>query len=149
MDLLNTIESDLKESLKSKDSLKAETLRMIKSDIMYEKTKKNEDLTNEKVLEIVTRASKKRKESIKEYNKANRSDLAQKEEKELEIIQKYLPEQLSESEVEAIIDEKLKVIENLTKNDFGKVMGMLMKDLKGKVDGNIVRQLINKKFENL
>ena len=118
MELLKKIENDMKDALKSDNKIVSSTLRMLKSDIMYEKTKGSKDLTDEKVLEIVTRAAKKRKESINEYEKASRNDLAEKEKQELEVIKKYLPEQLSEEDISKYIDEKLEELGDVSKSNF-------------------------------
>lgn len=149
MTILATIESDLKDAIKSKNELLSSTLRMLKSDIMYEKTKGAEDLTDEKIIEVLTRSAKRRKEAITEYEKAGRNDLADKEKKELEIIMKYLPQQMSESEIVSYIDKIIASMGTVTKNDMGKVMGQVMKDLKGKADGQRVKQIVQNKLENL
>lgn len=149
MAILATIESDLKDAIKSKNELLSSTLRMLKSDIMYEKTKGAEDLTDEKIIEVLTRSAKRRKEAITEYEKAGRNDLADKEKKELEIIMKYLPQQMSESEIVSYIDKIIASMGTVTKNDMGKVMGQVMKDLKGKADGQRVKQIVQNKLENL
>jgi uncharacterized protein len=148
MDTFKKIEQDLKEALKKSDGITTGTLRMLKSDIMYEKTKSNQDLTEDFVIEIITRAAKRRKESIEEFTKAKRSDLADTEAKELEIIRLYLPEQLSDGKISEIIDQKIEALGNITEKDFGKIMGMLMKELKGKADGNSVKQILSKKLKN-
>jgi hypothetical protein len=148
MELLEQIEQDLKESIKSKDEELMRTLRMLKSDIMYEKTKGSGDLPEEKVLEVVKRAAKRRKESIEEFTKAGRSDLADKEYAELAIIERYLPKQLDAVEIEKAIDEKLKSLGEVSKKDFGKIMGMLMKEFKGQADGVLVKEILTKKMEN-
>lgn len=149
MTILAIIESDLKDAIKSKNELLSSTLRMLKSDIMYEKTKGTEDLTDEKIIEVLTRSVKRRKEAITEYEKAGRNDLADKEKKELEIIMKYLPQQMSESEIASYIDKIITSMGTITKKDIGKVMGQVMKDLKGKADGQLVKQIVQNKLENL
>ncbi|MGQ9843825.1 MAG: GatB/YqeY domain-containing protein [Spirochaetota bacterium] len=149
MTILSIIESDLKDAIKSKNELLSSTLRMLKSDIMYEKTKGTEDLTDEKIIEVLTRSAKRRKEAITEYEKAGRNDLADKEKKELEIIMKYLPQQMSESEIASYIDKIIASMGTITKKDIGKVMGQVMKDLKGKADGQLVKQIVQNKLENL
>ena len=148
MSLLKKIESDLKESMKSANGIKAKTLKMLKSDIMYEKGKTGEDLSDEEILQVITRGAKRRKESIKEYKKGNREDLVKIEEAELEVIAEYLPEQMSEEEIKKIIDETIKGIGTVTKKDMGRIMGMIMKDLKGTVDGNVVRNILTNKLED-
>ncbi len=149
MSLLQRIESDLHDAIKSKDDIVLRTLRMLKSDIMYEKTKGEGDLPEEKVLEIVTRASKKRKEAIVEFDKAGRDDLSEREKEELLVIEKYLPEQLGEEDASAIIDRIIRDMGEVSKKDFGKVMGPVMKELKGKIDGGIVKRLLTEKLEKL
>jgi uncharacterized protein YqeY len=149
MELLEKIEQDLKESIKSKNEELMRTLRMLKSDIMYEKTKGSGDLPEEKVLEVVKRAAKRRKESIEEFTKAGRSDLADKESAELAIIERYLPKQLDAAEIEKAIDDKLKSLGEVSKKDFGKIMGMLMKEFKGQADGVLVKEILTKKMENI
>ena len=147
MTLLETIEADLKQALKNNDIIKADTLRMLKSDMTYEKAKTGKELTEEQMIEVATRAAKKRKEAIEEYKKGNRNDLAQKEASELEILQSYLPEQLSESDIEKLITEKLESFGVVTKKDFGQIMGSIMKDLKGKADGAIVKDILMRKLD--
>jgi len=149
MTILTTIESDLKDAIKNKNELLSSALRMLKSDIMYEKTKGTEDLTDEKIIEVLTRSAKRRKEAITEYEKAGRNDLASKEKQELEIIMKYLPQQMSEAEIAAHIDTVIASMGTITKKDMGKVMGQVMKDLKGKADGQLVKQIVQNKLENL
>ncbi len=149
MELLEKIGVEIKEALKHGDDDVLRTLRMLKSDIMYEKTKGTEDLSNDKIIEIVYRALKKRKEAIEEYKKAGRDDLAEKELSELKIIEKYLPKQLNEDEIQDIIEKAIDELGEVTQKDFGRIMGMLMKELKGKADGAIVKRLLNEKLEKL
>ncbi len=149
MSLLATIEDNLHEAIKSKNEEVVRTLRMLKSDIMYEKTKGTGDLPEDRVLEVIARACKKRKEAIHEYEKAGRADLAGIEIAELAIIERYLPEQLSEEEAVKLIDEKIAGMGAVSKKDFGRVMGVLMKELKGKVDGALVKKILTERLENL
>lgn len=146
MEILEKIEGDLKNAIKSGDTITADTLRMIKSDLSYEKAKKGEELEEEKVMEIIARAAKRRKESISEYIKGNRQDLADKEAAELKIVEIYLPEQMGEDEVEKAVESLLVSMGNVSKKDFGRIMGQLMKDLKGKVDGSLVKSVLNRKL---
>lgn len=146
MSLLERIDADLKNAIKSGDSLRAGTLKMLKSDISYEKGKTGKDLEEEQVVEILTRASKRRKESIKEFRKGNREDLAEKEAAELAIVEEYLPQQLSREEIEAHITEKLAGMGEITQKDFGRVMGEIMKELKGRADGAMVKSVLGEKI---
>jgi uncharacterized protein YqeY len=147
MSLQEKIEADMKAAMKSGDSLRAGTMKMLKSDLMYEKARTGQEIGEEKALEVVTRASKKRKEAMEEYRRAGRDDLADKEAAELAIIQEFLPEMLSEAEVEKIIDQTIAAMGGVTKKDFGKVMGAAMKELKGRADGAVVKDILNRKLQ--
>jgi len=146
MDLQKKIDGDLREAIKNGDGIRSSTLKMLKSDITYEKAKKGEELNDEKVLEVIARAAKRRKESIEEFTKANRADLADQEAKELVILETYLPAQMDRAEVEKYIDEKIAAMGGVSQKDFGKIMGPLMKELKGKTDGAIVKEILTKKL---
>lgn len=149
MPLLQKIEEDLKNAILKKDEVTTRTLRMVKSDIMYEKTKGTGDLPDEKVIEIIFRASKKRKEAIEEFTKAGRKELAEKEAQELAIIESYLPKQLSEAEVASAIDKKITEMGAVSQKDFGKIMGIIMKELKGQTDGTVVKSILTARLEKL
>ncbi|HQG42577.1 MAG TPA: GatB/YqeY domain-containing protein [Spirochaetota bacterium] len=149
MSILTTIESNLKDAMKSKNELLSSTLRMMKSDILYEKTKSTQELTDEKIIEVLTRSAKRRKEAIAEYEKAGRDDLARKEKQELEIIMQYLPQQMSADEIASHVNAVIASMGTITNKDTGKVMGQVMKDLKGKADGQIVKQIVAQKLEKL
>ncbi len=135
--------------MKSKNELLSSTLRMMKSDILYEKTKGTQELTDEKIIEVLTRSAKRRKEAIAEYEKAGRDDLARKEKQELEIIMQYLPQQMSADEIASHVDAVIASMGTITNKDTGKVMGQVMKDLKGKADGQVVKQIVTQKLEKL
>jgi len=127
-------------------------LRMVLSSLHnkeIEKKGKGQEpkLTEEETIEVLMSEAKKRKESIEAYLKGNRSDLADKEKKELEIITIYLPKQLSEEEIKKIVQETIQKIGAQSEKDFGKVMGLLMKELKGKADTKLVSQIVKKSLE--
>ncbi len=148
MSILQTIDHDLKEALKNKSEERLSTLRMLKSDIMYEQTKGTEELPDEKIVEVLMRSAKRRKEAVQEFTKAGRKDLADKEAAELVIIEHYLPRQMGEAELAQAIDNKIQEMGEVTKKDFGKVMSAIMKDLKGQVDGAMVKTILTQKLEN-
>ena len=144
---------DLKVALKSGDSFRVGTLRMLLSSLHNKEIEKKgkgleSTLSDDEAIEVLSREAKKRKEAIEAYEKGNRTDLAQKETKELEIIEKYLPEQLSEEEIEKIITAAIKKTGAVTVKDFGKVMGEAMKELKGKADASLVSKIVRKRIEN-
>ncbi len=146
MSLLDKIEAGMKAALKSGDKDKSNTLRMLKSDMMYEKAKTGQDISEEQMVEAVMRAAKKRKESIKEYEAAGRKDLADVEAAELKIIEEFMPAQMSNEEIEKEIDSILAGAGEVSQKDFGKIMGMAAKALKGKADGNVIKEILQKKL---
>jgi uncharacterized protein YqeY len=146
MSLLERIDADLRNAIKSGDSLRAGTLKMLKSDISYEKGKTGKDPEEGQIMEILSRAAKRRKESIKEFQKGNREDLAEKEAAELAVVEEYLPKQLSREEIEVHITEKLAGMGEITQKDFGRVMGEIMKELKGRADGVLVKSVLGEKI---
>ncbi len=142
MSMMDKITEQLRDAMKSGDDTRAATLKMLKSDIMYEKAKTGEEPGDEKVMEIIARAAKRRKESIAEYTKGGRPELAASEEAELTIIEEYLPKQLSDSEIEEELKALLASMGSPTKKDFGRVMGQCMKEFKGRAEGDAVRRIL-------
>ncbi len=145
MNLKDKINEDLKAAMKSGDKLKLETVRSILALILeFEKSGSGKELDQEAEIKLLSTAAKKRKDAIEQYRLAKREDLASKEEQELGIIQEYLPKQLSDAE---IIEEIKKVAESIgakSKEDFPKLMPQVMKLLKGKADGKIVKATVEK-----
>jgi hypothetical protein len=139
------INNDMKTALKAGDKKRLETLRSLRAMILeFQKSGKNEELTDEKAMELLNKAAKNRKDSISMYLQAGRTELAENEKKELEIIQEYLPAQLSEEELNTIILSIIKKTEAKEISDMGKVMGVAMKEVKGKADGSAVQQVVRK-----
>ncbi len=147
MNLLEKIEAGMKESLKSGDKDRSGTLKMLKSDMMYEKARTGQELTEEQMDEVVRRAAKRRKESIREYEAGGRKDLADQEAVELGIIEEFLPQQMSLEEIEKAVDNIIHAAGDVTQKDFGKLMGAASKVLKGKCDGAVIRDIMQKKLE--
>ena len=139
------INDDMKTALKAGDKKRLVTLRSLRAMILeFQKSGKNEELTEEKAIELLNKAAKNRKDSIAMYLQAGRTELAENEKKELEIIQEYLPAQLSEEELNTIILSIIKKTEAKEISDMGKVMGVAMKEVKGKADGSAVQQVVRK-----
>lgn len=143
MSLQTRINEDLKSALKSKEEPKLSTLRLLKSDIQYELTKTGAStLSDEQVITVIRANSKKRRETAVEYRKANREDLALKEEAEDAVLISYLPASMPESEIREVIS---KVIKELAPkpSEVGKVIGKVMQEVKGKnADGSLVSNLV-------
>lgn len=145
MNLKEKINNDLKEAMKMQDKLTLNVVRSLRAAILeFEKSGSNKELSPDIEIAILSSASKKRKEAIEQYEKAGRLDLAEIEKNELSIIQKYLPEQLSEDEILAKIKELASEIGASSKADFGKLMPLAIKNLKGKADGDLIRKLVEK-----
>lgn len=144
MALLLHLNEDVKTALKSGDSLKVSTLRMILSSIHnreIEKRSKSKDaLTDEEIIDVLRKEAKKRKEAIEIYSKAGRADLKDKEAGELEIIQSYLPPEIGDEEIEKVV----KSVIALGEREFGKVMKEAMKQLAGRAEARRVSELITK-----
>ncbi len=150
MSLKDQIGNDIKAAMKARDKIRLETVRSIKKVILEKESdvrpQGQDQLTPEQELEVVTQLAKQRKDSIEQYQAAGRDDLAQKEAQELAILQEYLPEQLSDADIEAIIDELIAQTGASGPRDMGKVMGPAMKQMKGKADGSKVQALVKAKL---
>ena len=146
MGLKEKIMQDMKEAMKAKDTAKVSTLRLLISEIKNKEIDKRGELTDDEILAVIQKAVKQRKESIEQYEKAGRSDLVEKEKKELEILEAYLPQPLSEEELEAIIDEAIKEAQATSVKDMGKVMKIVMPKVRGRADDKIVNQKVREKL---
>jgi len=148
MGLKEQINNDLKEGIKRKDKVRTDTLRGLKSAIRYAEIEEGSDLEETGILAVVAKQAKQRRDSIAEFEKANRTDLVEQESAELVILEQYLPAQLSEEEIK----EKAKVvIAELGVTDIkgmGQVMKQLMADLKGQADGKVVNQIVRQLLNN-
>jgi len=141
--LREKLEQEYKEALKAKDEAKVSAIRMLKSEIQKaEIAKRPDELKEEDVLGVISKMAKQRKESIDQFKQGNRDDLVQKETKELEILQAYLPKQLSEVEITDLVKAAIAETGAQSKADMGKVMKALMPDVKGKADGKLVSQIV-------
>ena len=147
MTLKEKIKSDLKDAMKSGDSVVRGVLRLLSSDIKNEEISLKKELTDDDVLKILKKDIKRHKESIEQYKTGGREDLAEQEEKELEILEKYMPEQISEEEIRKIVSDVVKKLGATNVSDFGKVMGIAMKEIGGNVDGSLVGKIVKEKLE--
>ncbi len=145
------LQEELKQSMLAKDELKTSVLRMLLSALNYYEIQKGGagyEATEEDVLTVIQKEVKQRNDSIEQFKNAGRNELAEKEEKELEILKKYLPEQLSEEDVKSLVDEAIKQTGASTMQDMGKVMGYLSAKIKGKADGGFVSRLVKEKLSS-
>jgi len=148
--LKQKINADLLLAMKAGDTLKRDVLRMLDAMIKnteIEKLKKAEGLTDSEVQEVISRAVKQRKDAVAQYIAGNRLELAEKENKEIEILAGYLPKQLGEEEVRKVVAEIIAKVGATSKADIGKVMGQSMGRLKGLADGNLVKKIVEEKLK--
>ena len=149
MTLKEQITSDLKQAMKSGDTARRDTLRLLDSAIKnteIEKKKRETGLSEEETLEVLGRAVKQRQDSIRQFTDGGRADLAEKEQIELDIIMPYLPAQLSEDEIRKVVREIVAATESATMSDMGKIMGQAMGRMKGKADGNVVKKIVGEEL---
>ncbi len=128
--------------MKDRDKGTLSVIRMVKSTVMNEQISLGHDLTQEEELTVLSREVKQRHDSLSEFEKGGREDLAAGIRSELEILSKYLPKQLSEAEVQAIVDAAIAKTNASTPKDMGKVMGIVTPQVKGKADGKLVATLV-------
>ncbi|WP_316571976.1 GatB/YqeY domain-containing protein [Neobacillus sp. YIM B06451] len=142
MSLLERLNNDMKQAMKSKDKDKLTVIRMIKASMQNEAIKHGRELTGEEELTVLSREMKQRKDSLHEFDKAGRPDLVEKLRQELSIVELYMPQQLSEEELEGIVKETIAETGASSKADMGKVMAAIMPKVKGKADGSLVNKLV-------
>ena len=141
--LKQRIDQDTREALKKRDSDRLSVLRMLKSEIKYKEIDKGSELSDDEVISVLSSSIKKRKDSIQQFEKGGRDDLVSREKAELEVIFKYLPEQLTEEELSQIISQAIDEVNATGVSDLGKVMKVIMPKVKGRADGKIVNQMVS------
>lgn len=143
MSLLERLNNDMKEAMKSKEKDKLSVIRMIKASLQNEGIKLGKkELSEEEELTVLSREVKQRKDSLQEFEKAGREDLVEKIRTELQYVEAYLPKQLSEEELSEIVKETIFETGAASKADMGKVMAAIMPKVKGKADGSLVNKLV-------
>lgn len=158
--LKEKIKNDLIQALKEKKEIEISTLRLLSAAIFNkekekrykiskekpeasgEELERESQLTDEEVIEVISSEVKKRREAILQFEKGKREDLLEKEKKEIEILERYLPEQLSEEEIKKLAKEIIKKVDAKKPKDIGKVMGELMPKVKGKAEGSLVNKIV-------
>ena len=140
MSLLNRFNEDLKGAMKASEGAKVSVLRMIKSEVKNRQIDKGRELTDEEIMEVLSRMAKKSRESIEQFANAGRTDLVKKEEQELSVLQSYMPRQMSHEEIDRLIHEAIAEASARNAQDMGRVMRVLMPKVKGVADGKYVNQ---------
>ena len=145
--MVEKLKQDMIAAMKAKDKDRLTTIRMIKGDLDKEHIDKKREINDDLLIEVVNRGIKQRKDSIVEFEKGGRDDLIQKTQAELEILQSYLPAQLSEEEIVSIIDEAFQIVNPEGPRDMGKIMKEVQPKLKGRADMKEVSEIIKDKLQ--
>ncbi len=140
---------DLKEAMKEKDTIKKDAITMLRASILQVEKDTQKTLNDDEICAIVAKEVKKRKESLKEYKDANREDIVEGLKKEIEVLSKYLPEQLSKEEIEKLVDQAVIESQAISMKDMGKVMSILRPKTAGKADGKLVSDIVKEKLANI
>lgn len=142
--LTERIRTDLTASMKARDAAKTSTLRMLQSALKNEQIDKGHELSDEEAAAVIRRGVKQRQDSIEQFTKGNRPELAQKEQAELELLNSYLPQQLSDADVEQVVRAAITQVGASSKKDSGAVMKAVMATHKGLVDGKKVQEIVGR-----
>ena len=149
MALREQLESDIKDSMRSRNQSRLETLRFLKSQIQLVEKNQLKELDEAGLLDVVAKQVKERRESLTMFEQGNRSDLAERESIALEILQEYLPEQLSQDELTNLIKKFIEEVGATISSDKVKIMGRLMPQIKGKADGTQVNTIVTELLDLL
>ena len=147
--MYDKIKEDIVKALKEKDTLKLQTLRGIKGDVDLEHINKKVDINDDLVITVISRGIKTRKESIAEFEKGNRDDLISKTNEEINLLQTYLPAQLSDEEINKILDDAFNKVNPTSNKEMGLIMKEVTPQLKGKADMGKVSAMIKERLSNL
>ncbi len=143
------ITEDIKRALLAKHEVKLRITRLLKSEIKYKEIEKGSELSDDEMISVLSSSIKRHKDSIEQFEKAGRADLAAQEKAELEIIWEYMPKQLEEHELHRIVEEAIKEADVSDPSGLGKVMKMVMPKDKGRADGKRVNELVSSKLESM
>ncbi|CAM3106288.1 GatB/YqeY domain-containing protein [Sporolactobacillus spathodeae] len=146
MNLIDRLTNDMKEAMKAREKARLSVIRMLKTSLHNESIKTGNQLSDEEALAVLTRELKQRKDSLQEFENAGRHDLVDEVSFEIAIVQSYLPEQLSEDDVQSIVDETISEVGAVSKADIGKVMKAIMPKVKGRADGSLINRLVRGKL---
>lgn len=142
MSLSDKLQQDMQQAMKARDELALSTLRMLRSSVSYARIGKGDELTDDEVMDVISREAKKRKETIEAAERGGRTELAEREKAELAILNAYLPEQLDEAQIEEIAREIATEVGASEPKDKGKIMGPLMQRIRGRADGKLANSVV-------
>jgi uncharacterized protein YqeY len=144
--LLEKLQSDMKEAMKARDEIRLGTIRLLLAAVKNEEIDKRGKLEDSEIVALVKKGIKTRKEAIELYEKGNRQDLAEKEKKEMEILEKYLPKQMTEDEMMKLVEDTIATLGAVSKKDSGKVIKEIMGAHRDRVDGSTISRLVSAKL---
>jgi uncharacterized protein YqeY len=144
MEIENRIQSDLREAIKGGDFFTRDVLRLLSSDIKNKGINDRKELSDEDVLNIIRKSIKSRKDSIEQFTKGGREDLASQEKSEVELLEKYMPEQMGQQQIEEIVKRVLSEMDASESSNFGIVMKKVMVEINGQADGGVVSEIVKK-----
>ncbi|WLV23600.1 GatB/YqeY domain-containing protein [Aciduricibacillus chroicocephali] len=148
MTLLEQLNQDMKSAMKAREKERLSVIRMVKASLQNEAIKLGKDtLSEDEELTVLTREFKQRKDSLHEFKEAGRDDLVEKLNFEIEVLKAYMPAQLSEAELEDIIQSTIQEVQAASKKDMGKVMSAVMPKVKGKADGSLINKIVQKHLQ--
>ncbi|HEU4963154.1 MAG TPA: GatB/YqeY domain-containing protein [Bacilli bacterium] len=147
MSLTERLENDMKQAMKSKDKVRLSVIRMVRTAIKNAEIDQKITLSDDDVMAVLNREMKQRRDSLQAFESAGRQDLIEDVNKEIAVLMDYLPQQLSEDELRAIVQEVVATTGATGKADMGKVMGALMPKVKGRADGKLVNQIVQQALQ--
>lgn len=148
MALKEKLLSDLKTSMKNKDKVRKDTITMIRAAILQIEKDEKKELTDDEIIEVAFKQLKQRRDALDDFKKANRDDLIEQTEEEIKVIEEYLPEQLTEDELESIITEVINDVGATSPKQMGQVMKAVMPKVSGRADGKTVSKIVTKILNN-
>lgn len=149
MSLLQRLDADMKTALRGSDKLKLSAIRLVKAAVKNQQIEKGRELSDEEIQSVISTLAKQRKDSIEQFSRGGRQDLADQERRELAVLQAYMPEQLSPAELDKIIIQAIQESSSTDEKDMGKVMKVLMPRIKGLADGKTVNIRVKELLQSL
>ncbi|MBS5787533.1 GatB/YqeY domain-containing protein [Clostridioides mangenotii] len=147
MSLKQKLQEDLKSSMKNKDTVRKSVVTLIRASIKQYEVDNRVELDDNGIIDIVAKQMKQRRDSLVEFKKAEREDLVEETEAEIEVLKEYLPQQLSEEEIEDIVKTTISEVGATSIKDMGKVMSSIQPKVKGRADGKLVNELVKKNLQ--
>ncbi|TJX68742.1 GatB/YqeY domain-containing protein [Soehngenia saccharolytica] len=147
MSLKDKLMDDMKNSMKNKDTIRKNTITMVRAAIKQKEVDERKELSDEEILDIISKQLKEKKMVIEDFRKGNREDLVELTEAEMKILLEYLPEQLSYEEVKRIVKDTIDDMGEVTSKDIGRIMKEVMPKVKGKADGSLVNKAVKELLE--